>query len=104
MKKVCLRIRKIYFDAIVKGEKTIDLRANTPFWRKRLLGRIKPKIAVLVCGNKTHRRWIIKINTCKPADFLGRELSEQGKQDIPTELCIATFLGKEVTGSFDGSI
>lgn len=96
MKKVSFRIRKIYFDEIVAGTKLFELRSYTPFWIKRLLWNNPPKIAVFVCGSKKHQCWIRKIRVGKPVEFLGHELSEQGKQDISTELCIATYVGKQV--------
>lgn len=95
MKKVSFRIRKIYFDQIVAGTKLFELRNYTPFWIKRLLWN-PPSIAVFVCGPRKHQRWIRKIRVGKPIEFLGRELSEQGKQDISTELCIATYVGMQV--------
>jgi len=96
MKKVSFRIRKIYFDQTVAGTKPFELRSYTPFWIKRLLWNPPPRIAVFVCGSKKHQRWIKNIKVGKPVEFLGRELSEQGKQDISTELCIATYLGGQV--------
>lgn len=96
MKKVSFRIRKIYFDQIVAGIKPFELRNYTQFWIKRLLWNPPPQIAVFVCGSKKHQRWISKIKVGKSVEFLGREPSEQGKQDISTELCIATYLGKQV--------
>ena len=96
MKKVSFRIRKTYFNQIVAGTKPFELRSYTPFWIKRLLWNPPPRIAVFVCGSKTHQRWIKKIKVGKPVEFLGRDLSEQGEQDISTELCIATYLGKEL--------
>ncbi|MBA7710856.1 hypothetical protein ES703_119804 [subsurface metagenome] len=95
MRKVSVRVRKIYFDQIVAGTKPFELRSYTPFWIKRLLWD-PPKIAVFVCGPKTHQRWIRKIKVGRPVEFLGCDLSEQGKQDISTELCIAIYLGKQV--------
>lgn len=92
MKKVSFRIRKIYFDQIVAGTKPFELRNYTQFWIKRLLWNPPPRIAVFVCGSKKHQRWIRKIKVGKPVEFLGRKLSEQGK-DISTELCIATYVG-----------
>jgi hypothetical protein len=96
LKKVCFRIRRKYYDQIVKGEKKEELRKDTEFWRKRLL-EYNPVIAVFVCGKDVHRRWITGFSEGKPETYLGRELSEQGKKDIPTEFCIATHLG----GTFD---
>lgn len=92
MKKVCFRIRRPYFDKIVSGEKTEELRRFCEFWRKRLLV-YRPEIAVFVCGKDVHMRKITRFSVGPPEYFLGRELSEQGRKDIPTETCIATHLG-----------
>ena len=94
MKKVCFRIRRKYFDLIVKGEKKEELRKDSEFWRKRLLDG-QPEIAVFVCGKDVHKRKITGFSLGRPEDFLGRELSEQGKKDIPTEICIVTHLGEQ---------
>lgn len=91
-KKVSFRIRKQYYDAIVCGEKTGELRKLTSFWIERLLCDDPPQIAVFVCGHRVHRRMIEDIYVCTPEDVLGRELSQQGQNDIPTELCIYTAL------------
>jgi hypothetical protein len=95
-KCVSLRIRRVYFDQIVKGEKTAELRKHTDFWQKRLLGAEMPKVAVFVCGKDVHRRRITRIAVCRPESILGRPLSEQGKKDIPTERCFAIMLGKQL--------
>lgn len=95
LKKVSFRIRRIYFDKIVSGEKTVELRKDITFWRKRLLVSPTPSIAVFVCGNNVHRRYITAIEMDTPENVLGRQLSSQGKKDIPTEKCIAIYLGKE---------
>jgi len=31
-----LRLKKVFFDAIAKGEKKIEYRKDTPYWRARL--------------------------------------------------------------------
>lgn len=94
MKKVCFRIRHVYFVQIVSGSKNVELRADSEYWRKTLLDNPNPpKIAVFVCGKKAHRRMIEKIERGKPKEILGRPLSCQGKKDIPTEFCIAVWLG-----------
>ena len=98
MKKVSFRIRKQYFDAIINGNKKYELRSHIPFWVNRLLCNNPPKIAVFVCGKRVHRRKIIDIGVGKPIYFLGRQLSEHGKQDIPTENCIAVKLGDALCG------
>lgn len=92
LKSAVFRIRKEYFDAIVSGDKTIEYRKDSPFWRKRLFA--SPQIAVFICGKRVHRREITDIylmNT--PSDF-----SEQGKSDVPTEMCFAIHLGSVYEG------
>ena len=39
MKILHLNLYRKYFDAILKGEKTIEYRDITPYWSKRLEGR-----------------------------------------------------------------
>ena len=39
MKVLHLNLYRKYFDAILKGEKTIEHRDITPYWSKRLEGR-----------------------------------------------------------------
>ena len=39
MKVLHLNLYRKYFDAILKGEKTIEYRDITPYWSKRLEGR-----------------------------------------------------------------
>lgn len=94
MKRVSFRIRRIYYDQIVDGIKTVELRKYSDYWKGILLGESPPDVAVFVCGKDVHRRWIKEITVGYPQEILGRELSDQGKRDIPTELCIATWLGK----------
>jgi hypothetical protein len=91
-KNISLRIRKIYFDQIVAGTKKVELRQHTEFWRKRLLEGPKPEIAVFICGDQIHRRWIRSISEGNPEEILGRPLSEQGKADVG-DLCYAIWLG-----------
>ena len=96
MKRVSFRIRRIYYDQIVEGTKTFELRQYSDYWRKILLGNNPPDVAVFVCGKDVHRRWIRNISLGFPEEILGRELSEQGKKDIPTEWCIVTWLGDPI--------
>jgi hypothetical protein len=93
---ISLRIRRNYFDEIVVGKKSIELRKNTPFWYKRLVDNGAPKIAVFVCGKDVHRRRITMVGIGTPEVILGRPLSEQGRKDIPTRTCIAIHLGKQL--------
>lgn len=96
IKKVCFRIRRIYFDRIVSGDKRFELRKFNDFWKKRLIADPLPEIAVFLCGKDVHLRWIIEITVGKPEEYLERELSEQGKEDVGTDLCIATELGEVI--------
>lgn len=96
MKKVVFRVRREYFDDIVSRNKKFELRADTDFWRKRLLGKNRPKVAVFICGKDKHICRITYINVGRPQQFLGRPLSRQGKKDIPTGLCIAVHLGQAI--------
>ena len=94
-RKVSFRVRRKYFDQIVKGEKKEELRSKTPFWVKRLLF-YGPEIAVFLCGKQVHRRRILKIYVDYPEKVLGRPLSQQGRADIQTEDCIVTELGEAI--------
>jgi len=96
MKAVSLRVRKIYFDKIVAGTKRIELRKDSPFWRKRLWEGEPVSTATFVCGKQVHRRWVVGISLGRPENFLGKPLSEQGKKDIPTEYCFGIYLGDVV--------
>ena len=39
MKAVHLVLKHQYYDAIDNGEKTVEYRDNTDYWRKRILGK-----------------------------------------------------------------
>ena len=93
-KRVSFRVRQQYYDAIVSGEKKIELRKYTPYWKKRLVKEPTPRIAVFVCGKQVHRRWISSLSIETPEQALERKLTEQEKHDVPTEMCIAIELGK----------
>lgn len=95
VRKVAFRIRRIYFDKIVSGEKREELRSYTPFWFTRLLAKGPPDVAVFVCGKDVHRRWIKDTYIDVPEEVLGRPLSLQGLSDLYTESCIVTVLGEE---------
>ena len=57
----------------------------------------QPKIAVISSpGQPTLRFKIDLIYIDRPERVLGRGLSEQGKKDIPTELCIVTKMGDRI--------
>lgn len=92
-KRVSFRIRKTYFDAIVAGEKVVEVRKMSPYW-VAVAGRA-PRIAVFVCGSKVHRRRITGISVYPTAaEALGREPSEQGRADLGTGPVYAFHLGE----------
>lgn len=125
IKKVSFRVRRIYYDQFANGTKHEELRALKSYWVKILfpvvsdefsnhpevrnvdtlsgfiLSKMKPcnqpSIAVISSpGQPTLRFPIISIYIERPERILGRQLSEQGKQDIPTELCIVTKMGDRI--------
>lgn len=94
VKQIPFRVRKQYFDAIVKGDKTIEYRKFSDYWFDRLTEPIwgRQRVAVFVCGKKVHRRLITEVHQIRtPTDF-----SEQGKQDVPTPTCFAIHLGRQI--------
>ena len=111
MKNLVFRIRKQYFDAIVKGQKTVEYRRDSKFWRSRIFNLLDGNmmrsvvnenivfrvsqlvIGVFVCGKRVHRRQIISIEKIETPDTF----SEQGKKDVETPYCFAFHLGSEVS-------
>lgn len=96
MKSIALRIRKEYFDAIITGDKTVEYRPDSRYWRTRL-GYPEPfppnhpkfpKRAVFVCGKRVHRRKTRKVDRIPRPDGF----SPQGQQDVPTPMCYAIYL------------
>lgn len=55
MPPLVLHVRRKYFDAIVRGEKTEEFRRCTPYWRKRLEGRVYDGVLV-ACGYPSFER------------------------------------------------
>jgi len=83
------RIRKIYFDQIMAGTKTREVRASKRFWYIRALKANhdllegKEVRAVFLCGKLRHTRRLERVRCFETAkEALGREPSEQGKKDI----------------------
>jgi len=91
MKKAVFRIRKPYFDAIVRGEKTVEYRKFSKFWLKRLEN---VDVAVFICGKQKHCRKIVRVDQIQTPSFF----SNQGKRDIDTASCFAIHLGDVVNG------
>ena len=80
-KQVMLRIRRVYFDKIVSGEKTEELRKDSSRWAW-LLGDDPPDVARFVCGKDTHLRKIYRIYRGDVEMVLGRRPSAQGIKDL----------------------
>lgn len=124
VKKVSFRVRRIYYDQFANGMKREELRALTPYWFKMLSPTIphafldhplicmcletingslyipkatQPEIAIIHSpGQPTLCFKIRYIYVDRPEKVLGRPLSEQGKRDIPTELCIVTKMAERI--------
>lgn len=112
--KVSFRIRRIYFDQIVRGEKTIEFRRWCPYWF-RVAFRVGvcfnseppvPVVAVFVCGKNVHRRRLVR----KPTYYadaqaaLGRAPSVQGAKDLGTGQVIGFHLGAVWTPADEAAI
>ena len=124
VKKVSFRVRRIYYDQFVAGTKHEELRALKLYWVKILHPFVpleysahpevkaidkmegvgfwnrnhQPKIAVISTpGQPTLSFKISSILIGEPELILNRKLSEDGKKDIPTELCIVTKMGERIT-------
>ena len=97
-RKASFRIRRRYYDMIVSGEKTEEIRTLKPFWVKRLLTGNPPQIATFLCGKDIHHRWITGIGIDDAEEILGRQLSEQGQKDVLNpDNAIIIRLGDEFT-------
>ena len=100
MKKVSFRIRRRYYDLIVKGVKTEEIRTDKSHW-SWLLGENPPQVATFVCGKDVHRRYITEIYKDDPERVLGRPLSDQGRQDVLSNPAIIIGLGAEYPSNTD---
>lgn len=100
-KTIVFRIRKEYFDLIVSGEKTCELRALSDYWRKRLIETDEPpKRALFICGMSTHLRQILLCFIGYAEEILEQKVSKQGRKDLALDThkgrCIAVKLGEEI--------
>jgi len=102
--KLSFRIRKIYFVQIVAGTKTIEVRAQKPFWILRVGRAVQqllwgnPVICTFVCGKEIHRRYLDRIEYYETAaGALGRPPSEQGLKDIGEGPVFGFHLGEVVS-------
>ena len=93
--RILFMVRRPYYDAIVAGTKTFELRRNSPRWNSMGLKALKgldddsPVTAVFLCGRqRIHRRHIIGVEWIRNiADALGRpptaeELALLGNGDV----------------------
>ena len=102
LSSLVFRIRKKYFQQIVHGQKTIEYRRDSAFWKKRIekLEKVPNRdawmpenlLAVFICGKCSIRKRIIYIERIQtPENF-----SAQGNKDVDTPTCFAIHLGSEV--------
>ena len=118
VKKVSFQVRRIYYDKFLNGTKREELRALTPYWFKILRSHVdpqfyfhpevinaddnkeffyRPRIAVVHSPKQPTLCFAIRyISIARTEEVLDRKLSEQGKKDIPTELCIVTKMGERI--------
>jgi hypothetical protein len=101
--KLSFRIRKIYFDQIVAGTKTQEVRRSNHFWDIRAtrahaeLEYGRQVIAVFVCGTEVHRREVLHVEQLVSAEVaLGRPPSEQGREDLGDGSVYVFHLGREM--------
>lgn len=47
--QLVLHLKRKYFEAIKRGDKLLEYRLRTPYWKKRLVGRTY-KTIMLLCG------------------------------------------------------
>lgn len=92
--KVLFTVRRNYFDDIVSGIKTEEIRKASKRWLT-VAGRY-PHEAVFLCGRMVHRREITSITVVKEGakSVLGRELSEQGRKDVGDGPVVVFWLGR----------
>ena len=101
--KVLFTVRRVYYEQIVAGTKTCEVRRQTPRWdtvAKHLARDALEGIdsqAVFICGRlPVHRRIITATHRCNtPEAALGRSPSEQGRKDVGTGPVIVFELGRE---------
>lgn len=101
--KLSFRIRKIYFDQIVAGTKTQEVRRTSHFWSIRAnrahdeLEHDRQVLAVFVCGAAVHRREVLHVEELVNAEAaLGRPPSEQGQADLGGGAVYAFHLGRDM--------
>ncbi len=102
LRRVVFRVRRVYFDAIVSGAKTREVRKASEHWLG-LAARLRDDdagpigTAVFVCGEDIHRREILGVTLYETAEeALGRPPSEQGLRDVGAGPVLGFDLGAVV--------
>lgn len=102
--RLSFRTRKVYFDQIVAGIKTAEVRRASYFWKPRALRARyelvngESVIGVFVCGKAVHRRRIMRVEVLRNAELaLGRPPSEQGRADLGEGAVYKFTLGEVVS-------
>ncbi len=97
--KVLFMVRREYYDQIVAGSKTFEVRKATERWRSVAIhletaGGIHE--AVFICGRRpVHRRQLVGTYLSDNArEALGREPSEQERKDLGDGEVITFSLGR----------
>lgn len=97
------RIRGVYLDLIVAGEKTVEVRRYCQFWNARArqalfaLGAGEAVVATFLSGKRKHSRWVNSIRSYEtPEQVLRWPPSEQGAKDIGTGFVWGFHLGEEL--------
>tara|TARA_R110000851_G_scaffold104979_1_gene223001 strand:+ start:24 stop:287 length:264 start_codon:yes stop_codon:yes gene_type:complete len=79
MKILHLNLYRKYFDAILKGDKTIEYRDITPYWSKRLEGRYYDVIQFRNGYAKIAPVMIVEYKGLVTDDLYGRYAIQLGK-------------------------
>ncbi len=98
--RLVFTVRHEYFDAIVRGDKTVEFRRASQRWvtvyercRDYLDGHTRVE-AVFICGGLKHEREVVGVERFPDATHaLGREPSEQGARDLGSGEVVGFRLG-----------
>lgn len=93
--RILFTVRRQYFDAIERGEKTTEVRRAVPRWERTASRGLS--VGVFLCGRSCHRREVVssrRFGTARQA--LGRDPSPQGSMDVGPGEVIAFVLGDAI--------
>lgn len=85
--RVTLRIKRIYFDAIRRGEKTYELREHTEHYQKKFDGK---KIDVVMFHYQSGDRLYVEVEKIRLID------TPSTSTLMKTKKCYRMFLGKVI--------